>query len=294
MNYFPYLNNAFAQALPEYNDDGHFYAYYDRYTAAEDGRYRLVGLPGKAIVALGVGNKPYPWGMGSEKIDGADEDGFFRTFSAPFPPGRTWPTAMREVDIAADTSEIELDFELDPGRSLQITTVDPDGRDVGDLQVVGTQAQTTWRPVKTATFAALAFNPAEKRTLLIYNEKCNLGKVIRLRASEYLATSLTVTLEPCATIHGRVVNENRQPVSGGRIGIGVLPPETHGSELKSVATDREGRFAHAGVLPGTNYVVYFESARIESTVLAEEVSVEPGEIIDLGTIDVTSDERPER
>ena len=67
--YYAYLSNPFAQALPEFEDGGNTHTDQNRYRIDEDGRFRLVGLPGKAIVGARLWNMPYPQGQGAELID---------------------------------------------------------------------------------------------------------------------------------------------------------------------------------------------------------------------------------
>lgn len=50
--YLPFLSNEYARALPEF-EGGHVHPRYNsRYQTAADGSYRLVGLPGRAIVGV--------------------------------------------------------------------------------------------------------------------------------------------------------------------------------------------------------------------------------------------------
>ena len=105
---------------------------------------------------------------------------------------------------------------------------------------------------------------------------------------------------PCdwspAKIVGRLVDHSDQvPVAGAEIRFEVLPHEEFPPQLPSITTDTDGRFEQPAVLPGANYTIIAEHPSIGSDFrrVARGLTVSPGETIDLGTIDVTSDKRPE-
>ena len=88
-------------------------------------------------------------------------------------------------------------------------------------------------------------------------------------------------------------NDNEQSISGGAFGISLRPGGDFIPKLKSIATDAEGRFEHDGLLAGVAYDVMSESTQVGFKTLANNLTVNPGETVELGTIDVASDERPE-
>ena len=132
LHYLPFLDNPFAQAAPEFrggvNTPG--FGYQDRYLSKADGSYRLVGLPGRAIVGAGVWNKPYRRGVGSESIKGMDEHGQFATAANPVRASRHFPDSMKEINPAEGTETVHLDLSLDPGAKVQLRVVDPQGKPV--------------------------------------------------------------------------------------------------------------------------------------------------------------------
>ena len=58
LHYLPFLENTFAQQCPEFRKDGRTFGLglHNGSKTKPDGTYRLVGLPGHAIV--GVGSDP--------------------------------------------------------------------------------------------------------------------------------------------------------------------------------------------------------------------------------------------
>ena len=130
VHYLPFLENTFAQATPEFGPNRSVPSIHqDRYKTKPDGSYRLVGLPGHAIVGAAPFDRvPYRFGYGSEAIKGMDERGHFATWWNPFPPGKEWPLSMKEINPAAGTEVVKVDLELDPGDSVRVRVVDPDGK----------------------------------------------------------------------------------------------------------------------------------------------------------------------
>ncbi len=290
--YYPYLANPFAQATPEY-DRQNFDGYQQRYKIAADGSYRLVGLPGKAIVGATVGYAPYPQGQGAEDIEGADERGWFPTYRVGVGPGPKHPTIFAEVDIAEAAESFELNFQLDSGKKIAIAMTDPAGEALEGVKVQGHERFSWWKEIPDATFDALAFKIGEKRTMLFHHPDRRLGKVVRVTAGEDADQKLSVQLQPCVTVRGRLVDRDEEPISGARIRIDVSPSEDFAPNLKNVSTDADGRFEHTEVLPGSEYAVMAEAASMGFTVLARNLTVSAGETMDLGTINVSNKERPE-
>ncbi|WP_145112616.1 carboxypeptidase regulatory-like domain-containing protein [Botrimarina mediterranea] len=290
---YPYLANPFAQALPEYDSDGNIAGYQHRYTVDENGRFRLVGIPGKGIVGLVVGSAlPSPIGQGSDQISGANESGHFSTYRHGAGASTKHPTIMREVEVHDGADEFVVDFELDRGASIRVTPLGPDGEVVTMLRVAGLAHREFWETPEGSPFDVSALAKGEERTLMIQSEELGVGKALRISEAQS-PDEITVTLEPCVTVRGRVIDENDAPLSGARVRLHPLPGGDYSPELDTVSTDEEGRFEHGGVLCGTTYNVYLESKEQGFATLAEKLAVHPGETIDLGYIDVTNDERPE-
>jgi hypothetical protein len=89
------------------------------------------------------------------------------------------------------------------------------------------------------------------------------------------------------------VDGDGEPVRSVKIRTDVAGDADYGRNLPSTTTDDGGRFRHEAFLPGLAYNIHAEGVKIEFTTVAENLNVKPGETIDLGTIDITSDKRPE-
>ena len=140
LHYLPFLDNKFAQATPEFRGGVYTpgFGYQDRYQSKADGSYRLVGLPGRAIVgAVVYTGKPYRRGAGSESIQGMNEHGHFATLNNPVTASRYFPTSMKEINPAEGTETVHLDIVLDPGAKVHLRVVDQQGKPVTGVKTGG-------------------------------------------------------------------------------------------------------------------------------------------------------------
>ncbi|MGQ0637173.1 MAG: M56 family metallopeptidase [Planctomycetaceae bacterium] len=282
--YFPFITNDYAQKrTPEFGPfTGHQVGYQDRYQTRRDGTYRLVGLPGRAIVGVMSNYRSYRAGVGSEAIAGLGKNGIFPTYG--FGAGPKWPNSMKEIDPPVGLELATCDLQLDPGEAIRVTVVGPDEKPVVGYMVEGS-APHYWTnaPRQHESFDAVNLGPDETRTILIRDEARGLGKAVHVRLDEHPTRAMTVKLEQFATVTGRLLDADANPLVGSSVRFTVLPAGNFGRYLPDVGTDKDGRFRHRGVLPGCEYVVFVEGKQMVET-LAEKLSVNPGETIDLGTL----------
>ena len=116
--YLPFRDNTFAQATPEFdrNGNGPNTSHQDQYQTKADGTYRLVGL----AVRRSSESSPIPksrisWET-ARNDQGNEHKRLFRDLANPVNPSKLWPNSMKEINPAATTNTVHLDFELKPGR----------------------------------------------------------------------------------------------------------------------------------------------------------------------------------
>jgi beta-lactamase regulating signal transducer with metallopeptidase domain len=292
LHYLPFLDNPFAQAAPMFdkhqNTQG--VAVQDRYQSKADGTFRLVGLPGHAIVGVMVYGKPYLQGAGSDSIKGMNAAGHFLTYRNPVNPGRLWPTVMKEINPSADSQRVELDLEVTQGASARIRIVDPQGEPVVGVKTQGRSARGSYERDELASADAEVINlvPDEERTVLLRHEGRQIGKVIRLRKGDDADGAVVVKLEPVATLTGRVTDADGNAVPGATVRPDLLPSGDFGLNLGTVATDAKGRFVVLNVPIGCEYAFVAENQKQQFTFL-EKAAVKPGETTDVGDIRFKSD-----
>ncbi len=248
LHYLPFLDNKFAQAAPEFDEHGNANGFQSRYESKPDGTYELVGLPGRAIVGVECIGRPYRTGVGADQIIGRNEHGHFQTYNNPIFPSAKWPNTLVEINPDVATKSLNLDVELDPGETVTLHVVDQDGSPVTGVRPNGLSPHGYSGEQEESTFDAIAFSPDETRTIILFHEDRNIGKVIRAKASD---GETTVTLEPCATVKGQLFDQDGDPIVGVRIRVDVLPGGDFGMQLESMTTDADGRFQHASIVPGS-------------------------------------------
>jgi len=117
MYYLPWQSNSFVRKVPEFQDDGNADGDQARYQTDQNGNYRLVGLPGPAIIGAVSPLTKFRKGKDYELI-ATDAPRFGKsdellTYRNPLNPSPSWPDAMLEIDPSSDAESIELNFELD-------------------------------------------------------------------------------------------------------------------------------------------------------------------------------------
>lgn len=288
LHYFPFLDNNHVQALPEFPKGGSVHGFQTRYTTRSDGTYKLVGMPGHAIVgvesvARGVS---YRSGVGSETIAGMDKNGYYKTWYNPIWPGRWYPNTLVEINPPPGVESVTVDAQLDPGETLRIRVVDAEGKPVPDAKVSGDNRLKAREKGDDAVFELTALRPDQLRTVVVRHDARNLGKVERLRAGDDAKGPVVVTLAPMAVIRGRTVDADGNPVPASQIRVDVAKSEGFVHQLATVTSDSEGRFEVTNVPSGSEYGLVAESGTMlkQRRVVFGKATVKPGETTDIGDL----------
>ncbi|HVX12204.1 MAG TPA: hypothetical protein VHC22_13570 [Pirellulales bacterium] len=290
MYYWPFRSNEFAQRLPEFAAPDETYGVDDRYATHPDGTYRLVALPGRGIVGAKCKLNPYRLGVGAEEIAGAGKSGAFDTYWCPQIPGKRWPHAMKEVD-PPDAETFVCDLSLDPGGTITVNVVDPDGQPLGGFEADGKSA--TWHgfgaPVQGHSFDVAELGPDETRTVVIRHKQRKLATAVNVRLADHPGGAMSVALAPSAKIVGRVVDQNGAAVPAATVTLYWYGLQNEGGSngvLSPVATDDRGRFEYSDVPSGCIYNIQTQVAGNNRIYLNDFRNVAPGEAKDLGEIKV--------
>jgi beta-lactamase regulating signal transducer with metallopeptidase domain len=282
LHYLPFLDNPSAGKFPEFQN-GRVQGNEMRYTTRPDGTFRLVGLPGRAIVGAQSISPNYRTGIGAEQINGADENGHFPTFSNPLPASLKWPTAIREINPADGTDSVDCDFVLDPGGTIRISLVDRNRKPVSGSIITGRTNRETETSVNSK-FDLPILAPKEISPVLIFNKNRTLGKVLMLTFDEKMPRSMTVTLEPTATVTGRIVDEDGAPMAAVSLQAYPAPGGDFWPEMPPIAVQPDGRFKYRGLLAGADYVINALGPNFMPQRVVEKVTIRPGKTINLGDI----------
>jgi hypothetical protein len=286
INYWPFLTNLFPKQLPEFEPGGNMDGDYFRYSTRADGTYRLPGLPGRGIVGALAMEGQYRNGAGASEIKGQDKDGRFPTYRNQMSPSIKWPTAVREIDPAQGTEFVPCDFALERGETIRITAVDQDGKPVSGCWISEAPSRGSNENV-SSSFELTALDPKRMNSLLIRHRERNLGKFIKFAPAANRAADLTVTLLPCATLVGRLVDEEGLPFKGIAIDARTLPIEDFTPNLPPIICHSDGTFEYPGLAPGCDYDIWSEGAGFRfGQHLVKKLAIVPGKTIDLGTIKI--------
>ncbi|QEH35428.1 Regulatory protein BlaR1 [Aquisphaera giovannonii] len=296
LHYMPFLENRFAQAHPSFHsayhtDNAHIQ---DRYVTKADGSFRLVGLPGRAIVGAVVHRGNYLQGAGSEAIPGLNKSGHFETYGCPVPAGKLFPTVMKEINPPADAKSVRVDLQATTGPSVRLRVVDAEGKPVTGASTRGLTGRASHEAAATTSPEIEAGNlmPGEERLVLLRHAGRKIGKIVRVREKDDAKGPVVVTLEPLATFTGTVADADGAPVQGARVRTDLLPGGDFSLSLGEVATDEKGRFVVADVPAGCEYAMVAESvpslAKMKVAFL-KKATVRPGETTDVGVIQFGKD-----
>ncbi len=293
MHYIAFPDNKLAHELPEFIWGAHGMRVQDRFRTDASGNYRVVALPGHGIIGVKAVLKPYPGGQGYHDIKGVEDRESFMKLNSVFAPTEKDPTAVKEIHIENNAAESVCNFELDAGGRVTLRTVDPDGTPLTGVLVTGVnEIDGNMDSMAGAEFDLVCFRPGENRTVLLYQPERRLGKSLRVKQEEVRDQPLTIELQPVGAVLGRLVNDG-EPVTGASLRIDVAGDNDYGRELRGTATDGEGRFRQEEILPGLKYSIFAEAAGMDFTSVAKELEIGPGETVNLGTIDIAVEERPE-
>jgi beta-lactamase regulating signal transducer with metallopeptidase domain len=282
LHYLPFLDNRFLGKLPEFGEGGLSVSEM-RYTTRPNGTFRLVGLPGRAIVGALSLSPHYRTGQGAEQINGVDKNGHFPTFSNPAPAGLKWPTAIKEINPAEGSDSVKCDFVLESGGKIQITLVDREGKPVQGATVSGRVPMEVQATVDSK-FDVANLSPNETRPVVIFDKQRDIGKVLMLMFDEKTPRTMTVTLEPSATVTGRIVDEDGAPVTAAGLLAFPLPGGDFWPTLPPGAVQADGRFEYRGLLAGAECRIMASPPDLYPQTLVDKFTVQPGKTIDLGEI----------
>jgi hypothetical protein len=170
--------------------------------------------------------------------------------------------AVAELNLDATAESATLDLQVDPGRTIAVTPVDPEGQTVAGTIATGVSdlfsSSEYSQPTPTIEIGAL--DPSRPRRVTITHAGRKLIGSIYLKEDE--TGPLKIQLQPYGTITGRVVDEDGRPRGGVRMmsAGGSLPDRpTEESILPGgdigggIRIGRDGRFRIDGLVPGFKY-----------------------------------------
>jgi RNA polymerase sigma factor (sigma-70 family) len=256
-----------------------------RVISGSDGRFTIPALPGRGLIAARAQEERYLHGIGADAIKDFDRQmGAFRSY--PFYCATADKHVLAEINPAVGTREIDVELQVDPGRTVKGTVVGPDdlvirgGVEVRTLDVFQSQHQTQRN---SGTFVVTGL-PLGRYRLDFLHAGRKLAGSLALKGDEH--EDLTVKLQPWGTVLGRVVDQDGKPLNDVEIFSTTRErpdPERGDLEIKPTV-DAQGRFRIEGLVPGVKYDALGHSPNKANGPVLKGFQVGSGEVKDLGDI----------
>ncbi|SIN80112.1 RNA polymerase sigma factor, sigma-70 family [Singulisphaera sp. GP187] len=294
-NYYPFADNPHLRDYAGVSPSHEQVAYFD-----SEGRYELVALPGRGLIAVRDEENRYLPATGYEGIKGYDPQS--QAFRATrFLPARSY-TVIAELDLAPNAGDTTRDLQADPGRSVAVEVVGPDGQPVGGTQVKGMTEMfaTAPYPQDSARFEVHALDGKRLRRMVVAHESRKLIGSVLLKGDE--SGSIVIKLQPWGILTGRIVDDEGRPRKAMFItspnGSENPHPETDdilpGSDWNSgIRVGDDGRFLVEGLVPGVQYSAVSRTGFEAFGDLFKNIIVAPGEAMDLGDLKVQPPKKQE-
>jgi hypothetical protein len=277
VEYFSMYSNPHRTDYPGFDST----IIHDRYSAKEDGTYRIVGIPGPGLVAV------YANGSYLRAPSRLDEFGTKERSLETSPYHISFTSnyvALGRIDPAQGAESIKCDVTIDPGWTFKGTVVGPDGKPLVGARSLGTE-NTRWHDrerMKTAEFTVGAFSAQQPRNIMFqFPEK---GLVGVAHPPKENGGSVTVQLKPGAAVTGRLVDAAGKPRPGVELEVRFRrKPESYWAEFSEapVKTDHDGRFRIEAMFPGYEYQLQDDKASVSFG-----DGLQAGEVKDLGDVRV--------
>ena len=300
LNYFILEDNPHLKDYPGYGT----LRFLRPFHTDENGEFQIAVIPGRGILGAGPPSAGLPDGSRARKHQGTGLAGARMVRRCA--PDEIIPAnfnTLVEIDPRPGEESVTVDIGLDRGRTLKGKLVGPDGEPVAGALMMGAEdfyQRWSERPLPTAEFEVHALGTQRKRGLLFYHEAKHLAGAYVVKPDE--AGPLTVRLEPCGTLSGRLVDRGGLPQAGALLTCDrpILFGEDgakfdKGALPSSIRTDKDGRFRVSGLVPGLKYTLTaWKDGRFAGRAAAD-VSIRAGEVKELGDIKAERlNSRPER
>jgi RNA polymerase sigma factor (sigma-70 family) len=254
--------------------------HFDRTTTATDkaGRFRLVTVPGKALVLAQVherekwnGERLCPYRRAVPDPDhkelfkyDPDIDSWLTTSVDNSLEFLNIENACKVIDIK-ENGETTVELFIDRGTTGRVTVQDLDGKPLAGTWIAGVTDHwplTYKAPESTHTIFAL--DPSKPRMLALFHPDRKLAGTVTIRGDE--KEPVVAKLGPLGTIKGRFLDADGNPSAGAEVSINArleIPRELYrfAKPGRPVITDNDGRFALDNVVPGITFFLQIQKGQ---------------------------------
>lgn len=205
--------------------------------------------------------------------------------------------ALLPIDVPAGERFLVSDITLAPGRTQHLQLIGPDGQPVLGAKVSSIQEHRSigGMPAAGSEFTFIHTNPGKAETVVVLQADRSLGASLDLKGDE--PDPVRITLQPTASVAGRLVNEDGHPRPDIHLAIEqhlkTRGDSSYSERFDPVTTGPDGRFQIKNLVPGIPYSVEVikknetnYSLRAEGFLHKNRWTVMQGEAQDWGDVQV--------
>ena len=281
IEYLPLRDNQHAKDYSNYdpNITGHVPS--GRYTSSADGSFRVLAIPGKGVLgAIALNQDEYIYmTLNKDTVPKnlIQANDYLTTYH---PWTITGYHAIKEVEVPESNEPTKVDLEFTRGLSRTLKIVDEQGQPVTGVRVLGRVFPPNLeQPASESTVEVIGLRPKDERDVVLLHPEQKIGKAIVISAGG----QMTVRLEPCAIVRGRIVNDEAQPFSGLNVNVSIERPDAWNRELLGAVTRDDGRF-EVLIPPGTTYRIWHYAVKPDEFSVSAECRSPAGAVIELGDL----------
>ncbi len=223
LQYFAFWTNPHLKEAPGFGISGFIVSQsICNYRCAADGRFELPVLPGPGILAFRADRgSQFPEAIGAADIHGPKGQNGGEFSTAPYDCGVEFFHLLTPLNPQPGTDSLALDLTVRSPATVTGTVRGPDGKPLSHYSLSDKSSfleeASRWgrqegaiSEINGATFKLNVYSPADHQRLVFYQHSRNLGSFLEFTGEP--AAPLDITLQPCATLQGRVVDDGGQPL----------------------------------------------------------------------------------
>lgn len=286
--YSPFNANDHVANYPIYSDNSTYMLGNDsRYETDEHGNFFVPVIAGRGVICAKAVEGTWCTSYGLSDIpefrNGTVQDGGYVTCDAVVP---AMYHSMKAIDVPTDVDEFRVSMEADPGFSVTLKFVDPNGNPLQGVSVSGAPGYRQYSEVEGFQTTVSGLTAGQARPIQANHEDRGLSRFIQLiplpEQSEFV-----VQLFPKTVVTGRLVDPDDNPLAAVPIEARHNnDPEFTSSIYPNPKTTADGTFRYP--LPvGATYKLIGQSEKFIT--VASDLEVAQPAHIDLGDLIVDPD-----